>query len=58
MLQPKDTDWINVYKDKTHIYIYIYIYTHTHGLQEMHFRPKHIETESERMQMESKRKLE
>ena len=27
MLQPKDTDWINVYEDKTHTYIYIYIYT-------------------------------
>ena len=24
MLQPKDTDWINVYEDKTHTYIYIH----------------------------------
>ena len=31
MLQPKDTDWLNVSKNKTHI-----IYC----LQETHFRPK------------------
>ena len=32
MLQPKDTDWLNGYKNKTHIYICY--------LQETHFRPK------------------
>ena len=30
MLQPKDTDWLNGYKNKTHIC----------SLQEIHFRPK------------------
>ena len=30
MLQPKDTDWLNEYKNKTHICC----------LQETHFRPK------------------
>ena len=30
MLQPKDTDWLSGYKNKTHI----------HCLQETHFRPK------------------
>ena len=28
MFQPKDTDWLNGYKNK--IYIYIYTHTHTH----------------------------
>ena len=23
MIQPKDTDWMNVYENKTHIYIYL-----------------------------------
>ena len=32
MLQPKDTDSLNGYKNKTHIYICC--------LQETHFRPK------------------
>ena len=32
MFQPKDTDWLNGYKNKTQIYIY--------GPQETHFRPK------------------
>ena len=32
MLQPKDTDWLNGYKNKTHIYICC--------LQETHFRPQ------------------
>ena len=32
MLQPKDTDWLNEYKNKTHIYICC--------LQGAHFRPK------------------
>ena len=32
MLQPKDTDWLNGYKIKTHINICC--------LQETHFRPK------------------
>ena len=32
MLQPKDTDWLNGYKNKTHICC----------LQETHFRPKDI----------------
>ena len=31
MLQAKDTDWLNGYKNKTHIYV---------GLQETYFRPK------------------
>ena len=31
MLQAKDTDWLNGYKNKTHIYF---------GLQETYFRPK------------------
>ena len=31
MLQPKDTDWLNGYKSKTHIYA---------CLLEIHFRPK------------------
>ena len=42
MLQPKDTDWLNGYKNKTHIYICC--------LQETHFRPKDVQTESERME--------
>ena len=33
MLQPKDTDWLNGYKSKTHIYA---------CLLEIHFRPKDI----------------
>ena len=32
MLQPKDTDWLNGWKKKTHIYC----------LQETHFRPKRL----------------
>ena len=32
MLQPKDTDWLNGYKNKTYIYICC--------LQETHFRPQ------------------
>ena len=32
MIQPKDTDWMNVYENKTHIYIF--------GLQETHSRPR------------------
>ena len=32
MRQPKDTDWLNGYKNKTHIYICC--------LQETHFRPR------------------
>ena len=31
MFQPKDPDWLNGYKNKTHIYV---------CLQETHFRPK------------------
>ena len=34
MLQPKDTDWLNGYKNKIYIYIYI------SRPQETHFRPK------------------
>ena len=30
MFQPKDPDWLNGYKNKTHIYV----------VQETHFRPK------------------
>ena len=52
MLQPKDTDWLNGYKNKTHIYA-------------VYKRPTSaLKTESERMekiysmQMEIKRKLE
>ena len=33
MLQPKDKDWLNGYKSKTHIYA---------CLREIHFRPKDI----------------
>ena len=33
MLQPKDTDWLYGYKNRTYIYIYICY------LQETHFRP-------------------
>ena len=33
MLQPKDRDWLNGYKSKTHIYA---------CLLEIHFRPKDI----------------
>ena len=25
MFQPKDTDWLNKYKNNTYIYIYIYV---------------------------------
>ena len=32
MLQPKDMDWLNGYKDKTCLYI--------HCLQKTHFRPR------------------
>ena len=42
MLQPKDTDWLNGYKNKTNRYICC--------LLETHFRPKNIQTESERME--------
>ena len=31
MLQSKDREWLNGYKNKTHIYIYIYIYTHIYS---------------------------
>ena len=44
MLQPKDTDWLNGYKDKT---------PYTCCLQETHFRPthykRHVLTESKKM---------
>ena len=42
MLQPKDTDWLNGYKNKTHIYA-VYKKKSTSNL-------KHIQTESERME--------
>ena len=38
MLQPKDTDWLNGYKNKIYIYIYIYIYIWC--LQETHLTSK------------------
>ena len=55
MLQAKDTDWLNGYKNKTHIYV---------GLQETYFRPKNTYRLKVRgwkiysMKMQSKRKLE
>ena len=55
MLQPKDTDWLNGYKNKTYIYAVYKRPTSDQG---------HIQTEGEgmekrySMQMEIKRKLE
>jgi len=53
MLQPKDTDWLNGFKNKTHI----------HAVCETHFRPKDTYRLKEdgkiySIQMGSKRKLE
>ena len=41
MLQPKDTDWLNGYKKKD---------PYICCLQETHFRPQGIQTESEKME--------
>ena len=45
MLQPKDPDWLNGYKNKSDIYIYIYIYVYIYIYMlsirnPTHFRPK------------------
>ena len=37
MLQPKDTDWLNGYKNKTHIYV---VYKKKHFRPEDTYRPK------------------
>ena len=41
MFQPKDTDWLNGYKSKTHIYAVYKKATQT---------SRHLQTESERME--------
>ena len=41
MPQPKDIDWLNGYKNKTHIYA---------ALQETYFRTRHAQIESEEME--------
>ena len=54
MLQPKDTDWLNGYKNKTHIYVYK---KHTLDLK-THIDWKWEDGKIYSMQMGSKRKLE
>ena len=53
MLQPKDTDWLNRYKNKTHIYA---VYKKPTSDLETHIDWEDGKIYS--MQMESKRKLE
>ena len=55
MLQPKDTDWLNGYKNKTHIYA---VYKKPTLDLKMHIDQKWEGGKIDSMQMESKRKLE
>ena len=55
MLQPKDTDWLNGYKNKTHIYA---VYKKLTSDLKTHIDWKWEDGEIYSMQMGSKRKLE
>ena len=55
MLQPKDTDWLNGHKNKTHIYAAYK--KHTSGLK-THIEWKWEDGKIYSIQMGSKRKLE
>ena len=55
MLQPKDTDWLNGYKNKTHIYN---VYKKPLSDLKIQIDWKWEDGEIYSMQMESKRKLE
>ena len=58
MLQPKDTDWLNGYKNKTHIYLYICCLQETFYRSKDTYRLKVRVWKNIFMQMGSKRKLE
>ena len=55
MLQPKDTDWLNGYKNKTHIYA---VYKKPTSDFKTHIDCKWEDGKIYSMQMGSKRKLE
>ena len=55
MLQPKDTDWLNGYKNKAHMYA---VYKKPTSYVKIHIDRKCEGGKIYYMQMESKRKLE
>ena len=55
MLQPKDTDWLNGYENKTHIYA---VYKKPTSVLKTHIDGKQEDGKIYSMQMGSKRKLE
>ena len=55
MLQPKDTDWVNGYKNKTHLYA---VYKKPTSDLKIHTDGKWEDGKIYSMQMGSKRKLE
>ena len=55
MRQPKDTDWLNGYKNKTHIYA---VYKKPTSVLKTHIDGKQEDGKIYSMQMGSKRKLE